>query len=1125
MKSISLGINSLFNTILFCILITFILCGRLTYVNAQVYTGNLSLTNQTAIDTILPYTEITGDLSISGGRISNLDSLYRITKIGGNLKFSWASILKSIDGLSNLTHIGKNIEMYVGGTSSANDSLTNLNGFSGLTHVGGTIEIARYNALTDISGLGGLSKLMDKLTLEDNQILPNLDGLLNIDRIESLTIKSNPSLVNIDGLSGIVYASGNIEIQNNAQLANFDGFSSLAHCEGNFIISGNSSLSNIDGLSNLDTVGMSLQIGGSLDPSALDQLTNLNGLSGLVYVGRGISIVRNYSLIDISGLSSLQNVKFGIYVNDNVSLENLDGLTGLDTLEVVSIARNTSLKNIDGLLGLSYLNIGINISENPQLMNIDGFSKLNYYGESLFIRKNKSLEHLEGLSNLTSIGTNVSVPNQTCLSIEENSALRTLDGLRNIQTVGGSISIKSNQSLQNIDGLINITSVPGYLTISRNWSLGDLYGLRNLVYSGLGVLVFVQPSLNDCCGLYDYLSSVDSVTASDVFILTGPRCTAERVLLNGPCEAEGPLLTGSAFLDLNDDCQVDSLDLPIAWKMVKFEPGPLFGLTNQDGQYQVNADSGIYSVDIASNQLQEVCDSNLSVVVMPGDSLVEVEDISVSGEACPDLSLQISGFWNRRCFPGEITIWYCNEGLIPSTQTTITVKLPEYLEYTSASLISSFDADSNLVFNVGSLNPGQCGFIIIKSRISCQAVEILGLTQCIEAWMYSPDICPPIAQTWSGASLYLEAGCINHTNRFWVINQGGGDMDDSVDYRIWADTLLVQMGKLKLGSLDTLIIDIPGNGHMYRLEVDQVFGHPTNTHVSAALEGCVPILTSNSSRGLISRFATPIRQPEPEFAVTCRPIVGSYDPNDKQNFPQGLGDMGLTPPDTRLEYFIRFQNTGSDTAFHVMITDTLSPDLDLFTLQLGAYSHPYELEVTNSDPHIMKFRFLNIMLPDSNVNEPASHGFVQFFIKPLTDATQGTVIQNNASIYFDFNPPIKTNTVINTIFDSIPQALGSISGIIQNYHPRSSDGLFDETPFEYRLYPNPAEDILNISIDQFHGHQLSLEWWDINGRLIDQKTLKVAGNSQVFSLDTSHLPTGVYFLQINKRYYHKIIVR
>jgi hypothetical protein len=49
-------------------------------------------------------------------------------------------------------------------------------------------------------------------------------------------------------------------------------------------------------------------------------------------------------------------------------------------------------------------------------------------------------------------------------------------------------------------------------------------------------------------------------------------------------------------------------------------------------------------------------------------------------------------------------------------------------------------------------------------------------------------------------------------------------------------------------------------------------------------------------------------------------------------------------------------------------------------------------------------------MPDSGRNELGSNGFVKFRIKPDSSVQPGMSIPNNASIYFDYNAPIVTNT-------------------------------------------------------------------------------------------------------------------
>ena len=137
-------------------------------------------------------------------------------------------------------------------------------------------------------------------------------------------------------------------------------------------------------------------------------------------------------------------------------------------------------------------------------------------------------------------------------------------------------------------------------------------------------------------------------------------------------------------------------------------------------------------------------------------------------------------------------------------------------------------------------------------------------------------------------------------------------------------------------------------------------------------------------------------------------VRGSFDPNEKLVTPEG----GILRTDT-LRYQINFQNVGTDTAFNIVVRDTLDTLLDITTLESGASSHPYAFNIVGRE---LSWTFANINLPDSNVNEPGSHGFLTFEVRPRSDVSIGAEIENRSAIYFDFNPPVITNTVQNRIF-------------------------------------------------------------------------------------------------------------
>lgn len=157
-------------------------------------------------------------------------------------------------------------------------------------------------------------------------------------------------------------------------------------------------------------------------------------------------------------------------------------------------------------------------------------------------------------------------------------------------------------------------------------------------------------------------------------------------------------------------------------------------------------------------------------------------------------------------------------------------------------------------------------------------------------------------------------------------------------------------------------------------------------------------------------------------------IVCAYDPNDKTVLPHGLGSPGYIAPDQQLEYLVRFQNTGNDTAITVMLRDQLDANLDWSTFQIISCSHM--MNAWMEDDGEVVFHFENIMLPDSNVNFAASQGFVKYSISPLPSLTPGTQLLNNAAIYFDYNEPVLTNSTLNTIYDCNTVAPDISSSII-----------------------------------------------------------------------------------------------
>ncbi|MFT3911685.1 MAG: SdrD B-like domain-containing protein [Ferruginibacter sp.] len=190
-------------------------------------------------------------------------------------------------------------------------------------------------------------------------------------------------------------------------------------------------------------------------------------------------------------------------------------------------------------------------------------------------------------------------------------------------------------------------------------------------------------------------------------------------------------------------------------------------------------------------------------------------------------------------------------------------------------------------------------------------------------------------------------------------------------------------------------------------------------------------------------------------------IRGAYDPNDKTATPKLLPSQVINGD--YINYTIRFQNTGNDTAFNVVITDTLNAFLQTASLQVLNTSHPCKITVKDN---IVYFEFINILLPDSNVNQFKSHGYVNFRIKPQSNLVINNTIPNYAAIYFDYNSPVITNTAITTIVDpstvpltlisfTVNKAIGSTANVYwQTSNELNVNGYNIEMSSDGRNYKN-----------------------------------------------------------------------
>jgi uncharacterized repeat protein (TIGR01451 family) len=230
--------------------------------------------------------------------------------------------------------------------------------------------------------------------------------------------------------------------------------------------------------------------------------------------------------------------------------------------------------------------------------------------------------------------------------------------------------------------------------------------------------------------------------------------------------------------------------------------------------------------------------------------------------------------------------------------------------------------------------------------------------------------------------------------------------------------------------------------------------------------------------------STPDDYPDNDTTTQCLILHNSSDPNLKEVYPMDTFENGEW-----LTYTIHFQNVGNDTAYIITVKDTLDNNLDASSFQYIASSHQPSVQI---DGRAMTFSFPDIRLVDSATNPALSEGWIQYKVKPKPNLPLHAQVKNSASIYFDTNPAIVTNTTVNT--------LGIATG------PSGIMGLQNEDAIH--LYPNPNNGTFTLRTSCSMNRDYTIS--DMLGHVLHQKMIST--DAQI--IDMSDTSPGVYVLQV-----------
>ena len=218
-------------------------------------------------------------------------------------------------------------------------------------------------------------------------------------------------------------------------------------------------------------------------------------------------------------------------------------------------------------------------------------------------------------------------------------------------------------------------------------------------------------------------------------------------------------------------------------------------------------------------------------------------------------------------------------------------------------------------------------------------------------------------------------------------------------------------------------------------------------------------------------------------------VVASFDPNDKLSNQAGVGPQGYISTQQVLDYVIGFQNTGTAAAENIVVSDVISPNLDLSTFRFLASSHNCDVRITGDTVY---FRFSFIQLPCVTVSETASHGWLAYSIQPKPNLPHLTQMTNTAAIYFDHNAPVLTNTTLHTIGG-----------------PESVTDIYTNT--QLSIAPNPFSTHTTVEMKDASGGRYSYIITDVLGRSICEGQL--TGNIPLL-IERKEMSAGTYFFSL-----------
>jgi hypothetical protein len=560
-------------------------------------------------------------------------------------------------------------------------------------------------------------------------------------------------------------------------------------------------------------------------------------------------------------------------------------------------------------------------------------------------------------------------------------------------------------------------------------------------------------------------------------------------------------INGRVFEDRDAQCDYDNGERLLSNWIVqaKGANNTYYGTSDAKGNYSLLVDTGVYIVSVVpANVYWGPCSTTGNTIRLKTvyDSIRVDFPVKVA-IGCPYLELNVTTPFLATCSDLEYTLVCANTGTGTADKSYIDLFLDSKLAFKSASVPTQILPNGKRRIQLGSLAAGGAGKITFQASLACQGIAN-GQAALVSAQIYPDSSCLKPSADWDGSSIVVIGQCLKDTVAFRIQNVGKGAMKKPGRSIVVRDDVMLGLPQselqFQLEPQQIKEIRFAANGSAYRVFADQATGHPSGAaYQTAFVEGCVndgtPITT-----GTVTQF--PEDDPNSNLSIDVQEIKSALLPVELRGYPKGYRDAALIDSKTDLFYTVLFKNTSTEAVQRIVIRDTLSSALDLTSIEPGASNYPYRFEVYSNG--VLRITFDSIQLPAAG-NAAPKYGFIKFKVAQKANTPKGTVIKNRATVFFDYQKPIASN--------SVKHQVGVFPDFVQVI--TSSKEVFVEG-VSVDVYPNPFSESVTIQLKGRQYDQLQMSIYDLKGQLVRHEVY----NSSFILIHRNELTAGMYVYKL-----------